>query len=218
MHPIRRKCSAIATASAAPSSGIGGRAQFIQQHQRVRRRGARDEIDVGDVGGESRKILLDGLIVADIGQHRIKHRQLGAIRGDGNAGLRHQGQQPNRFQAPPFFRRCSGPVMTSSRRSPSSSMLMGTTCPPLAFRFRSSSGCRALRRTSRARLGSASRAEALLHLLPTALSLTWPARSCSLRQSAPWQIAAPVQPARPLPSRSSSELSPIRRVISSRMR
>ena len=41
---------------------------------------------------------------------------------------------------PPVF----GPVMTSSRRSPSSSMLMGTTWPPLAFRFRSSSGWRAL--------------------------------------------------------------------------
>ena len=81
---------------------IGGRAQFIQQHQRVCRRGARDEVDIGDVGGERRKILLDGLVVADIGQHRIEHRQLGAVRGDGNAGLRHQGQQANRFQGHGF--------------------------------------------------------------------------------------------------------------------
>ena len=82
--------------------GIGGRAQFVQQHQRVCRRGARDEVDVGDVSGEGRKILLDGLVVADIGQHGIEHRQLGAVGGDWNAGLRHQGQQADGFQGHGF--------------------------------------------------------------------------------------------------------------------
>ena len=47
---------------------------------------------------------------------------------------------------PPVF----GPVITSSRRSPSSSIEIGTTLPPLIFRLRSSSGCRALCRISRA--------------------------------------------------------------------
>ena len=92
----------MATASAAPSSGIRGRAQFVQQDQRSRCRRARNEVDIGDVGGKRRKILLDRLVVADIGQHGIEDRQLGAIRGNGNAGLRHQGQQANRFQGNGF--------------------------------------------------------------------------------------------------------------------
>src|SRR5207245_6443554 len=32
--------------------GISGRAQFVEQDERVRRGGARDEIDIGDVRGE----------------------------------------------------------------------------------------------------------------------------------------------------------------------
>ena len=81
---------------------IGGRSQFIQQHQRMRRGRSGNEINVGHVGRECRKILLDGLVVADIGQHRIKYGQLGAVRGNWNAGLRHQRQQAHGFQGNSF--------------------------------------------------------------------------------------------------------------------
>ena len=82
--------------------GIGGRAEFIEQHQRLRGRRARNEIDVGDVRGKCRKILLDRLIVADVGEHGIEDRHLGAIGGDGNAGLRHQREQTDGFQRDGF--------------------------------------------------------------------------------------------------------------------
>ena len=78
--------------------GVGGRAEFVQEYERSRCRGAGDEIDVGDVRREGRKILLDRLVVANIGKHRIENRQLGSIRGNGYAGLRHQGQQSHSFQ------------------------------------------------------------------------------------------------------------------------
>ncbi len=107
-HPMWRKCSAMATASAAPSSGIGGRAEFVEQDQGLRGRSARYEINVGDVCGEGRKVLLDGLIVANVGQHRVKYGQLRAVGWDGNPGLRHQRQQAQRFSGRPSCRRYSG--------------------------------------------------------------------------------------------------------------
>ena len=78
--------------------GIGGGAEFIEQDQRIRGRGAGDEIDVGDVRGKRREILLNRLIVADVGEDGVENRQFGAVGGDGNAGLRHQSEQANGFQ------------------------------------------------------------------------------------------------------------------------
>ena len=54
------------------------------------------------MGGEGREILLDGLVVADVGQHGIEDGKLGAVGGDGNAGLRHQSQQADGFQGHGF--------------------------------------------------------------------------------------------------------------------
>ena len=72
---------------------VGSGAEFVQQHQRLGRRRAGDEIDVGDVRGERREVLLDGLVIADVGEHGIEHRQLGALGRDRDSGLRHQHQQ-----------------------------------------------------------------------------------------------------------------------------
>src|SRR5215469_13737859 len=77
---------------------IGGGTELIEQHERFGRRGARNEIDVGDVRGKGRKILLNRLIVADIGEHGIENRQLGFKRWNRNARLRHQRQQANGFK------------------------------------------------------------------------------------------------------------------------
>ena len=77
---------------------VGGRTEFVEQHQRMRRGMVRDEIDVGDVRGKRRQVLLDGLIVADIGEDGVEDGQLGAIGGNRNSRLRHQRQQANRFQ------------------------------------------------------------------------------------------------------------------------
>src|ERR1044071_6845282 len=82
--------------------GIGGRAEFVKQDKRMGRGGARDEINVGDVRGEGGKILLDRLVIADIGKNGIKDRQPRRGGGHGNAGLRHERQQSNGFEAHGF--------------------------------------------------------------------------------------------------------------------
>ncbi len=82
--------------------GIGGGAEFVQQHQRLRGRGARDEIDVGDVRGEGGEILLDRLVVADVGEDGVEHGEFGAVGGHGQAGLRHQGEQADGLQRDRF--------------------------------------------------------------------------------------------------------------------
>ena len=82
--------------------GIGGGAEFVEQDEGVGGGGAGDEIDVGDVGGEGGKILLDGLVVADVGEHSVEDRKLGAIGGDGQAGLGHEGEEADGFQGDGF--------------------------------------------------------------------------------------------------------------------
>ena len=82
--------------------GIGRGTQFVEQHQRIRSCSARDEVDVRDVRGKRREILLDRLIVADVGENGVENRHVGAIRGNGNAGLRHQSEQAQRFQGDGF--------------------------------------------------------------------------------------------------------------------
>ncbi len=82
--------------------GIGRGTQFVEQHQGIRGRRARDEVDVRDMRGKRREILLDRLIVADVGENGVENRQVGAIRRDGNAGLRHQREQAQRFQGDGF--------------------------------------------------------------------------------------------------------------------
>src|ERR1700757_2554736 len=73
--------------------GVGGGAEFVEQHERVRGRNAGNEVDVGNVGGEGGKILLDGLVVADVGENCVKNRELGTIGGAGGGWLGQGGAQ-----------------------------------------------------------------------------------------------------------------------------
>ena len=52
--------------------------------------------------GKGGEILFDGLIVADIGEYRVEDWHLGAVSGNRNSGLRHHGQQSERFQGDGF--------------------------------------------------------------------------------------------------------------------
>ena len=78
--------------------GVGGGAEFVEQDQRIRRDVERHLANVGDVRGEGAEVFLDGLVVADIGQHRGKDRELGFGGGHGQAGLRHQAEQAHGLQ------------------------------------------------------------------------------------------------------------------------
>ena len=77
---------------------IGGGAQLVEDHERSRSRRPRDEVDIGDVRGKSRKVLLDRLVVADIGQHGVEDREFRRVRRHGQARLRHQRQQADGLQ------------------------------------------------------------------------------------------------------------------------
>ena len=98
MQPMRPKYPAMATASAAPSSGSVAEPSSSSSTSDCGGCRPRNEIDVGDVRGKSGKILLDRLVVADIGEHRIEDRHFGAVGGNRNSRLRHQGQQAQRFE------------------------------------------------------------------------------------------------------------------------
>src|ERR1700757_1594919 len=78
--------------------GVGGGAEFVEQHERVRGRNAGNEVDVGNVGGEGGKILLDGLVVADVGENCVKNRELGTIGGGGEAALGPEGEESDGLQ------------------------------------------------------------------------------------------------------------------------
>ena len=82
--------------------GIGGRAEFVEQHQRVRSRSARDEIDVRNMRRKRGQILLDRLIVSDVSKNRVEDRHLGAIGRDGDSRLRHQSEQAEGFESDGF--------------------------------------------------------------------------------------------------------------------
>ena len=77
---------------------IGSRAQFIQQHKGPGSRSTRDEVDIGDMGGEGGEILLDRLIIADIGEHGIEDGQFCMVSGHGKARLRHQCEKSDGLQ------------------------------------------------------------------------------------------------------------------------
>ena len=79
--------------------GVGARAQFVKQRQRLGRHRLQNGDDVGHVRGKGGERLLDGLLVADVGEHLVEHGQLAAVGGgDLQAGLRHQRKQPHGLQ------------------------------------------------------------------------------------------------------------------------
>src|SRR5579883_956787 len=55
-------------------------------------------MDVGDVCRKRREVLLDRLVVADVGQHGVEYREFGAIGGNWDTGLRHQREQANSLE------------------------------------------------------------------------------------------------------------------------
>ena len=78
--------------------GIGGRAQFIQQHQRALAGQPRKPVQIRDVRGKCRERGFDRLCIADVGQERREHRK---VRGRGrhrNPRLCHHRQKRRRLQ------------------------------------------------------------------------------------------------------------------------
>ena len=79
--------------------GIGAAAQFVDEHEAVRARPLRDADDVFDVGREGGEVLFDGLRVADVAEHVLKHGDLGAFRrGKEDAARRHQAKEAAHLQ------------------------------------------------------------------------------------------------------------------------
>jgi len=77
---------------------VGARAQLVEQHQRSGRDVFQDLDDVRHVGRERGERLLDGLLVADVGEHFVEDCKLGAeVRGHTEARLCHQRHEPHRL-------------------------------------------------------------------------------------------------------------------------
>ncbi|GBD29270.1 hypothetical protein HRbin32_00357 [bacterium HR32] len=76
--------------------GVGARAHLVQEHKATRPGFPEDLHHRPHVGREGGQVLLDALLVPDVREHRTEHaRPAVGVRGDGEAGLRHQGQQPH---------------------------------------------------------------------------------------------------------------------------
>ena len=82
--------------------GIGGGAKLVEQHERLRVGMAADVVHVDDMRGEARKVALDRLRVADVRVDRGEEREDGLVGRDGQPGLRHQREQPGRFERDGF--------------------------------------------------------------------------------------------------------------------
>ena len=54
------------------------------------------------MGGEGGEILLDGSIVADVGENGVEDGEFGAVGGDGKSGLGHEREQADGFEGDGF--------------------------------------------------------------------------------------------------------------------
>ena len=95
---------------------IRARAHFVEQHQRRQRKVAIHRDDVRDVRGEGAQACRDRLLVADVGEERLEHRQPrpGVRRGCAvppAPSTRAVRPSSSATVLPPVF----GPVMTSTR-------------------------------------------------------------------------------------------------------
>jgi hypothetical protein len=71
----------------------------MQLHTRARRKCCeRDSVEVHDVRGEARKVALDRLRVADIGEDAAEERQPRLLRRHRHSGLRHQREKSDGLQ------------------------------------------------------------------------------------------------------------------------
>ena len=70
---------------------VGAVAKLVQQYQSARRCVLQNLDDVADMGAESRDGIRDALLVSDVGEHAIEHRESAPfLGGDVDAGLVHQ--------------------------------------------------------------------------------------------------------------------------------
>ena len=82
---------------------VGAGAEFVEQDERLGVGFFQDADDVGDVAGEGGEGLFDGLFVADVGKNVLEHRDFRArVGGDVQAGLGHEGEQADGFEADSF--------------------------------------------------------------------------------------------------------------------
>src|SRR5690606_25232879 len=77
---------------------VGSRADFIQQHQRTLVGFAQDADGIGHVRRKGAEILLDALLVTDVGVDALEYAQFGVLHRQMQTALRHHRQQTNRLE------------------------------------------------------------------------------------------------------------------------
>src|SRR5512146_627038 len=78
--------------------GVCRRTEFIEHDQRAIGRSMRDEVDVGYVRGKCREVLLNRLVVANIGENIVENRELCSVCGNWHSRLAHQDQKAHGLQ------------------------------------------------------------------------------------------------------------------------
>ena len=85
-----------------PFAGVGARADFVQQHQRIAAQVAQNTDNVCDMARKRGQRLLQALLVADVRKHLVEDIHLGPRRWHMQAALGHQCQQPGRLETHGF--------------------------------------------------------------------------------------------------------------------
>ena len=149
--PAFRNASSRAHAQRAAFFGIGGAAQFVDQHQRIRRGAFQHGFHRKDVRGKRAEAFLNRLVIADVGQHLVEQRELGFGGGHRQPGVRHQREQADGLQCD----RLAAGIRAADEQcalgfiESDSGQLTGTTLFSWLRNMSSSSGWRASRRISR---------------------------------------------------------------------
>ena len=82
-----------------PFRGISPGAQLVKEHQGMFIHVPEEGDDVGHMRRKSTQALLNALLVPDVGEHIVEHRQLAAVQGgDMKPGLSHQGEKAHRLK------------------------------------------------------------------------------------------------------------------------
>lgn len=96
-------------ASAAPSAGLGARAELVKENERGAVADFENVDDIFHMRGECRERLLDRLLVADIGKNTVEDgNEASVVCRDVKAALGHEGKKSQRLERDGFAARCWG--------------------------------------------------------------------------------------------------------------
>ena len=123
-------------------------AHFVHENERAIGGDFQHGFQIEHVRGKRGEVGGDGLLVADIGEHAIEDRQLGALGGDGNCGLRGERGEADGFERDGFAAGVRAADDHHGFVAAESERTCGTALRPCGRSVASSTGLRAASRRS----------------------------------------------------------------------